>query len=75
LPRRALSYIGGAIDGGTVSKARHYRRQAAEYSKQALMAPAQQRHLFTLLTRSWLELAEREDVRERLGEARSFEPA
>jgi hypothetical protein len=57
-----------------VSRARRYRRQAVEYDQQALLVPAHQRPLFNLLARSWLELADREDERARLGEARSFEP-
>ena len=57
-----------------MSKATRYRRQAVEYDQQSLLAPAHQRPLFNLLARSWLELADREDERARLGEVRSFEP-
>ena len=57
-----------------MSRATRYRRQAVDFDQQSLLAPAHQRPMFNLLVRSWLELADREDERARLGEARSFEP-
>ena len=52
-----------------------YRRQAVEYAQQSLLAAAHHRPAFQLLAQTWLQLAEREDERARLGEPRSFAPA
>jgi len=51
-----------------------YRRQAVEYAQQSLVAAAHHRPAFQLLAQTWLQLAEREDERARLGEPRSFAP-
>lgn len=52
-----------------------YRRQAVEYAQQSLVAAAHHRPAYQLLVQTWLQLAEREDERARLGEPRSFAPA
>jgi hypothetical protein len=46
--------------------------QGLDYARQAMTAPEHVRPVFTLMARSWFELAEREDERARLGEPRSF---
>lgn len=58
-----------------MSRARQYRRQAADYAQQSLLAAAHQRPMLRLLSQTWLELAAREDERARLDEPRSFAPA
>ena len=57
-----------------MSKARRYRLQAVEYAQQSLLVAAHQRPMLNLLAQSWLQLADQEEARAKLGEARSFEP-
>ena len=58
--------------GAMNNKAQQYRRQAVDYSQQSLLVAEAQRPMLRLLAETWLQLAEREDERARLGEPRSF---
>lgn len=56
-----------------MSRVQQLRRQAVDYDQQSLLAPSHQRPILRLLASAWLEAAEREQERARLGESRSFE--
>lgn len=57
-----------------MNSARKFRLKAVDYDQQALMAPPPERHMLKLLADTCLQLADREEVRARLGERRSFAP-